>query len=275
MNEISLLNGTIKGVRWGKGDQKLLALHGFLDHANSFKLLAQCMPDVEIWAIDLPGHGLSDALPKSDGVFILQWLPTLGRVLDELGWQEVSILGHSMGAIVSQLLAAVDPRVFRLYSMDALGPLASSTEQNLERYQRLYDARNEQFTFRTYGSHQTLIKTRLKGMFPLSERAAEVMAQRAVGWSKSGWYHRYDRRLRQESLWRMSESEVLAWLGKIECPVELLLFNAHQWAGYQQVFEQRQAAVKQLSIEMLEGSHHLHLESPELVAQWLKRKLAH
>jgi pimeloyl-ACP methyl ester carboxylesterase len=194
-------------------------------------------------------------------------------VLDELDWPEMPILGHSMGAIVSQLLAAVDPRVSHLYSMDALGPLASTTEQNLDRYQRLYDARNEQFPFRTYGSHQTLINTRLKGMFPLSQRAAEVMAQRAVGWAKDGWYHRYDRRLRQESLWRLSEPEVLAWLAKIPCPLDLLLFNAHQWSGYQSVFEPRKAAVQRLDVQVIEGSHHLHLESPELVAKWLEDRL--
>lgn len=273
MQNFSLLNGKIQGVRYGAGPQRLLALHGFLDNAYSFKRLAEYLPDVEIWAIDLPGHGLSDNLPPGDGTFIMQWLPQLGRVLDELNWPDYRILGHSLGAVLSQLLATVDDRVVQLLSLDALGPLSATTEQNIDRFQRLYDGRRKQFPKRYYSRYDDLVVSREKGLFPLSHEAARVIAGRAVGMSNRGWFHRYDRRLRDESLWRLTEPEVLMCLSRIRCPLSLLVFNTHLWEGVKSGFQARQNAVPELTVTMLEGSHHLHLEEPEPVAAWVLEQL--
>lgn len=273
MQNISLLNGQIQGVRFGQGHHRLLALHGFLDNAYSFKRLAEQLPDVEIWSLDLPGHGLSGSLPDGDGTLILQWLPILGRVLDELDWPEYRLLGHSLGAVLSQLLGALDKRVTALLSLDALGPLSSTTAQNLDRFQRLYDARRKRFPQRFYGSYDELIASREKGMFPLSHEAARVMSGRAVGLAGQGWFHRYDRRLRDESLWRLSEQDVLGWLSGIRCPLHLLVFNTHLWSSVEQVFHDRQSVVPDLNVTWMEGSHHLHLEDPERVAGWVRSLL--
>lgn len=270
MQDISLLGGQIRGVRFGQGTRRLLALHGYLDNAYSFRRLAEALPGIEIWCLDLPGHGLSSELPESDGTFILEWLPILGRALDELNWPEYQILGHSLGAILSQMLAAMDTRITRLLSLDGLGPLTSTSTENLNRYQRLYDNRQKRFPLRYYPSYEALVASREKGMFPLSHQAARVIAGRAVGMSSHGWYHRYDRRLRNESLWRLSEEEVQQWLGRIRCPVHLLLFDTHRWAPLESVFQARQQAIETLNVDVIEGSHHLHLESPELVAKWVR-----
>lgn len=269
MKEFSLLNGQIQGVRWGEG-VPVLALHGFLDNAMSFKGLADSLKGIEIWAIDLPGHGLSKALPAVDGLFMLQWLPILGRVLDELDWSQFHILGHSMGAILSQLLAAADPRVTALYSLDGFGPIASSLEDNRRRFQSVYDGRQKTFPVRYYDSYQALVRSRCSGVFPLSEHAAAVMAKRAVGYSDKGWFHRYDRRLRADSIWRLNEEDVLMWLSNVKCPIHLLLFGAQDWPSYKSVFEQRVSVVKQLDVTFMQGSHHQHMESPQQVADWLQ-----
>lgn len=274
MRPFSYLGGDIRGVRWERpGAPKVLAFHGFLDHAYSFKPLALELHDVELWCIDMPGHGLSNPLPEGDGTLMIAWLPVLGRFLDELGWEQVTILGHSMGAVVAQLLAGVDSRVKTVLALDALGPLASDTEQNLERFQRLYDAREKRFPKRYYAEYETLVQSRRKGMFPLSEAATKVMAERAVGLTPKGYFHRYDRRLREESLWRLSEQDVLAWLAKIECPVHLLMFGAQNWPGYKEVYESRLSAIVKCELTDMPGSHHLHLESPTKVAPWVRSVL--
>ncbi|EAR09424.1 alpha/beta fold hydrolase [Reinekea blandensis] len=273
MREISLLDGQVRGVILGQGPQRLLAFHGFLDNAYSFRRLSDALPDVELWCLDLPGHGLSSALPEQEGTFILQWLPVLGRALDELNWPSYQILGHSLGAILSQMLAALDPRITSLLSLDGLGPLTASTAQNLDRFQKLYNARGKRFPIRYYDSYDALIASREKGMFPLSRSAAETMAGRAVGLSEHGWFHRYNRRLRDESLWRLSEEEVLGWLARIGCPVNLLLFDTHRWAPMRDVFEARQRAVPELNLHQMNGSHHNHLEQPDEVAVWVRQCL--
>jgi len=267
-----LLNGQLSGVKFGHG-KKVLALHGYLDHALSFKALSVFLPNYEIWCLDLPGHGLSAPLPDQDGTFILNWLPLLGRALDELDWDDFTILGHSMGAVVSQLLAGVDQRISNLVSLDALGTISSTQEENLDRFQKLFNGRNKRFPTRFYNDYQSLVKSRETGLFPLSAKSAAIMGKRAVGYSDQGWFHRYDRKLRDESIWRLSESDTQAWLARIQCSVHLALFNAHQWPQYKPVMKQRIATIQSISVVEMPGSHHLHLESPERVASWLKTVL--
>ncbi len=273
MTPFSCCNGAIQGVRWGTGKNRLLALHGFLDHSMSFKALAEHLPGVEVWAIDLPGHGLSHPMPKTEGSFILNWLIPLGRVLDDLNWPSYTIVGHSLGAILSQLLAGVDPRVSHLISLDAIGPLASTQQENMTRFQKLYDARERSIKRRQYSKYEDLIRSRRKGVFPLSEQASEAMAQRAVHFNGRTWSHRYDAQLRNESLWRLDENEVQLWLRRIQAKVDLALFGAQHWPGYQQVIDQRIQCIEQIQVTYLNGSHHEHMEAPERVANWVSSLL--
>jgi pimeloyl-ACP methyl ester carboxylesterase len=99
------------------------------------------------------------------------------------------------------------------------------------------------------------------------------MAQRAVGLGEKGWFHQYDRQLRQESLWRMTESDVLKWLARIRCPVKLTVFSADRWPDYAKVWQTRLNSVPDIQVEQQTGSHHLHLEQPITVAKWLKQYL--
>ncbi|WP_320826722.1 alpha/beta hydrolase [Reinekea sp.] len=268
MTPFSLLDGAIQGVRWGQG-RKVLALHGLLDNALSFAALVEHLPGIELWAIDLPGHGESADLPVTDGQFVLAWLPRLGQVIDELAWPETVILGHSLGAMLGQLLAAVDPRVELLLCLDGLGPMASSLEDNFQRFDQLYQQRGRLMPMRYYSSFEQIVQSRQRGQFPLSPQAAKRLAQRAIGQGSAGWFHRYDRRIRQPSLWRLSEREVLYWLAKIPVPVALLVFAIDSWPG----FSERQAAIPQLVTTLMPGSHHLHMEEPKRVADWLLVRL--
>ena len=81
---------TIRGQRlsfkeWGSPDQPtVLALHGWLDNANSFDALASQLPGVHLIAVDLPGHGLSG----SQSIFFAQlfrnWADRYARNLPRL-----------------------------------------------------------------------------------------------------------------------------------------------------------------------------------------------
>jgi pimeloyl-ACP methyl ester carboxylesterase len=273
MRSISLLDGKIQGIVLGHG-VPVLALHGFLDNAFSFKPLAEQLPDVEIWALDLPGHGASAPLAMADGWSITQWLPVLGRLLDELNWDRYTLLGHSLGAILGQMLAALDPRIERLICLDALGPLTDTDAGNLDRLQRTYQQRQASpGERRYYESVADLWQVRVGGRFPLSERSARLLSSRGVGLSDRGWYHRYDRRLRQDSAWRMTESQVQALLGRIECPLDLALFDNSPVGQAAKVLDDRLACIDRLTIARFSGGHHGHMEDPNPVACWIRERL--
>lgn len=272
MREFSLLNGRIQGLRWGQG-RPVLAFHGLLDNAMSFQPLAQHLQHTELWAIDLPGHGRSMALPGQGGWSLPDWLPVLGDLLDELNWSQFELLGHSLGGILSQMLATLDARVSRLWSLDALGPIADDDDGNLDRLQRLYDARRKPTSKRRHYLHpDALWQARAQGRFPLSEASARLLTRRGVGLGEGGWFFNYDRRLRQETQWRLTESQVLALLQRIPCPLHLALFNDSPLAN-QDILLPRQQAVPLLHLERFAGGHHAHMETPQPIAQWLENTL--
>ena len=106
----------LAGLSWGDpGAKPLLALHGWLDNAASFSVLAPLLKHHHVVAVDLTGHGLSAHRSADAGYQIWEDLPELLGVLDALGWQEFSLMGHSRGAIIAGLLASTLPeRVQRL-----------------------------------------------------------------------------------------------------------------------------------------------------------------
>ncbi|MCH8530501.1 MAG: alpha/beta hydrolase [Saccharospirillum sp.] len=269
MHSFRLLNGNIEGLRWGQG-RPVLALHGFLDNAMSFKPLSEHLKGVELWVIDIPGHGRSAPLDQGEGWTMMHWLPVLGRVLDELDWPEVTLLGHSMGAILAQMLAAVDPRVERVISLDALGPMSDTDEGNLDRLQEVYANRQGRVNRRRYyQSVEELWRVRTRGRFPLSLESARLMSSRGIGFNDQGWFHRYDPRLRDPGLWRFTESQVVALLQRIRCPVHLAVFLQSPLKLEEERWAHRQAAVAQLHRMDFEGGHHAHMETPEPMADWV------
>ncbi len=58
--------GKIHGVRWGNPNAPaVLGLHGWLDNVATFAPLSPLLADLQIFAIDLPGHGLSEHRPSA------------------------------------------------------------------------------------------------------------------------------------------------------------------------------------------------------------------
>src|SRR4051794_1523424 len=78
---------TIAGKRFRGGKWPTIALHGWLDNANSFDAFAQAMPELDLFAMDFAGHGLSD--PRQPDVGYWGWLDVqdVVAVADRLGWQ--------------------------------------------------------------------------------------------------------------------------------------------------------------------------------------------
>lgn len=89
-------------TRHGDGPP-LLLIHGFTDSGASFDLLAPCLASPLVIP-DLPGHGGSRPLPHMTLEALAE---SLVPVLHLHG--PLSVVGHSMGAIVALHLAALHP----------------------------------------------------------------------------------------------------------------------------------------------------------------------
>src|SRR5690606_2312769 len=108
--------GTLAGLAFGPRDGRpVLALHGWLDNAATFVPLAPLLPELRIYALDLPGHGRSSHRPPGARYHYVDWVGDVIEAADALGLDRFALLGHSMGAGISILTAGTFPeRVERL-----------------------------------------------------------------------------------------------------------------------------------------------------------------
>ena len=84
----------------------VLALHGWLDNAASFARLAPKLDGLRIVALDFAGHGHSEHRPAGAGYALWDYAYDVLQVAEQFGWQRFSILGHSMGAMLTAIQQA-------------------------------------------------------------------------------------------------------------------------------------------------------------------------
>lgn len=120
---IPLLYGNIAAKWWGPHNvQPIVALHGWQDNAGTFDTLIPLLPDhVGYLAVDFPGHGQSDRFPDGTLYGTLDYVYVLHQLVVKFKWSKVTVLGHSLGAIVGFLYAANFPdRCKAIIALDVL-----------------------------------------------------------------------------------------------------------------------------------------------------------
>ena len=241
----------------------VLALHGWLDNANSFHLLARLLPELRIAALDLSGHGLSDARSADATYQIWDDLPQLVGVLDALGWESCSLLGHSRGAIIGTLLAAALPeRISSLITLDSMLPAPVEDEDfvtNLRGF--LVDrAKLSGKTPRVYASRQAYVARR--GQLGEPAQVSSALAERALKETGDGLVYRNDARLRGTSAIKLNARQSETVLRALTMPVLNVWavptkFKAEMLARQRAAIQEHVADVETLEIE---GHHHWHME---------------
>lgn len=241
--------------------QPVLALHGWLDNAMSFARLAPRLEGLRIVALDLAGHGHSGHRAPGAGYPLWDYALDVLWVAEQLGWQRFSLLGHSLGAIIATLLAAALPeRVERLALIDGMFPLTDAPEQAPH---QLGESLRAQLALGgkrrpVYASVERAVEARLRGGYPLSREAAELLASRGLTPVPGGYAWRTDPRLTLPSPLRLSRDHAEAFVRGLRCPVSLVL-------GEQGLPVQRNEWMElidslPIQVHRLPGGHHLHLD---------------
>ncbi len=239
----------------------VIALHGWLDNSMSFARLVPKLKGVRIVVLDLAGHGHSGHRPAGAGYALWDYAYDILQVAEQFGWQRFSLLGHSMGAIVSVLLAGALPeRVERLALIDGLVPFTGEPETAPEKLGEALRAKLALGSKRkpVYETVERAVEARMKGVGAVSREAAELLAQRGLMPVPGGYTWRTDPRLTLPSPLRLTQAHALAFLRRLGCPVSLVLAE-------QGMLAHQAAVVKMLSefsfdVTHLAGGHHLHLD---------------
>ncbi|WP_422071245.1 alpha/beta fold hydrolase [Tranquillimonas rosea] len=261
----------LAGLAWGPEDgTPVLALHGWMDHAESFRELAPRLAGCRVVALDLSGQGLSAHRAAHATYNIWDDLPQLAGVMDRLGWDDCVLLGHSRGANIAALFGAAQPdRVRALVALESLvpEPVASgsfvSTLRAFVEQTRKQQARPP----RTFASREEYVARRVaQGN---SRATSEALADRALKQGPGGVTMRGDPRLFASSAVKLTQADIESVLRGIGCPV----LNVWGTDGLRQrrpkvaeMIGLAETLIADYAQIELAGDHHFHLD-PAVAAQ--------
>lgn len=105
---------------------KLVLLHGAMGYALNWRRVAKAFEDrYQVLAYDSRGHGrsLHTDLTQMPTAYTPEFLAEdLRNILDDLGWREITLIGHSMGGRVAYTFAAENPERVRALVIEDIGP---------------------------------------------------------------------------------------------------------------------------------------------------------
>ena len=258
---LSLPHLEVAAHLYGPEDGKpVIALHGWLDNAATFSRLAPRLEGLRIVALDLPGHGHSEHRPAGAAYNIWDYAHDVLQVAEQFGWQRFSLLGHSMGAIVSVLLAGALPqRIERLALIDGVIPYTGEADSAPKKLGAALEAllAVDEKRKPVYANFVQAVEARMKGVGAVSREAAELLAQRGLMPVPGGYTWRTDARLMLPSAMRLTRAHALAFVAQVACPTTLVLAE--------QGLMNEPELVKLIDgfpfdVQRLPGGHHLHLD---------------
>ena len=265
---------TYAGVEWGDPNgYPILALHGWLDNALSFSVIAPFLSEYRLIALDLSGQGLSDHRSSDASYHIWDDVPQLLSVVATLGLDQLAVLGHSRGAAIAVLLAtALEDRCARLVLLDGMLPRPTPDESAVEQFlQSQRDHRGlSNHQPRTFEDIEGFVDARVRLGF--SESSARLLAPRALREIADGWTLVHDPRLNHASAVKLSPGMCCAFYAAMTKPTLALV--AEKGLRVRGGLEASLAAVSEIPncrVEQVPGSHHTHMEEG---AQHIAKRIA-
>lgn len=213
--------GNIKALSWGSpSDPPVLLCHGKLDACSGFRPLVSLLPDTFYYvAIDLPGNGKSDHLPRGVRYTVIDLVAAVTYTVKHFKWHNFVYIGHSLGVPIGKFYNIAYPGLItRMVEIDPVPAHHTwpTTIQGMHDwfhdYYRFYDE-NKYFKFNngletapkyTFEKAQKLMM-QTRG---LTKDASEHVLERVLVPAGDGLYRfTYDQ--------RMKEVTVLPFSGEI------------------------------------------------------------
>lgn len=281
-------NTSIVFKSWGeKNDSPVLALHGWLDNADSFDLIApEIAKNHYVIAPDLPGHGESAHRGENSTYYLWEFAVDLLRIISANRWEKVTLLAHSMGTGIASIVASTIPKkIDKIVFIDGLGaPFVLTEGDALKHFKQSYkqremlrklDVKNVSAGLPVFTSMNDAIEDRMNSrVSPLTRGASKVLTHRSIKTTLNGLAWRYDQRLVLPEYHRFTEDQAQSFLAGIQCPTLVILGKT---GLFTEDFPRsgRLEKIKEKELHWFNGGHHLHLEEehPEIaqtISQFLK-----
>lgn len=244
--------------------EPVLALHGWLDNAMTFDLLAPQLQGLRIVAIDMAGHGHSGHRAPVAGYQLWDYALDALMATQELGWEKFSLLGHSLGGIISVMIAAAVPeRITRVALIDGIVPETGEADQSPHKLGEALLAHIDLAAKKktVYETVEQAVQVRMRGFMPVSYLASQLLAQRGLSPVAGGYSWNSDSRLTLPSPLRLTRAHAAAFVHGIQCPVCLVVAEQGVLVA-QPEFEGFLSSLT-LDVQRLPGGHHLHVDDEQ------------
>jgi len=242
----------------------VICLHGWMDNCASFGPLAEAMPEADLVALDLPGHGHSDPIPSLT-CQLLDYAICVMELTRIQGWQRYRLAGHSIGGALAAIVAGLDPdSVERLVLLDPVLPRAATAAEaqlSAARYAKAYLKPLEAAP--VFATRYQAVKARAQLADVLVD-SAERLAARDLDEVPGGFASRSDVRLRYPFIRTLTEDQARAMLGAIAAPT--LLITGDQSPVADTLDPALIGDNRDAQHHRLPGGHHVHMENPGQVA---------
>ncbi len=260
--------------KWGNPNKPLLlALHGWLDNANSFEKFAELINDYQVIAIDWPGHGDSQhrqtgyPLHLMDYVFDLDLL--ISHFSENLNIKVHGLVGHSFGGIIASIYASQFGRqIEKLILIESITPLfepesmaGSRLLESIEQHKKqLLISKNTKY----YSSVESVAKVRSR-VTGLDYHNCEKIVARNLHQTASGVCWKTDPKLMLSSPWRMSITQAMNIVSTILVPT-LIVIGVDGFKSAKKSSSELDKIFTSYKVQSFSGGHHVHMESAKSVA---------
>lgn len=267
---IKLLDGAIAAIEQGKpSENPVVMVHGYLDNAASFTPLLPYLEHLNCVAIDLPGHGHSAHRSYDAHYHLVDYVYDLHQIIQAHSWENITLVGHSLGGIICMMYSAIFPETVKhLVCIESMGPLTEPEFSSVQQLRASMLSREKaKGEIKQPISLQGLVEARMR-VSDLSADNARLIMQRNIIESHDAIKWRTDKRLRTASTLRLTPNQAMNILESIAIPVNIVLGDTG-FSKVKRLYKHRQGLFKQLNVIELPGGHHVHMEQPERVSQFV------
>ncbi|EDS28158.1 valacyclovir hydrolase [Culex quinquefasciatus] len=271
--------GVIRGKWYGPTNVRpILFLHGYNDNSGSYDRLLPLLPTAGSYlAIDLPGHGLSSWMPSGTVYHLTDATICIRRIMKTYGWSQVSLVGHSLGAMMCYIFIGLYPDKVDLFvALDALQPsypgefykqLAFHFDRSIE-YDDTKGKKPSGFTY-----DKMLSRVRYSAGTTIPKELCHHLLERNIRESSvlPGTFHyTFDSRTKYLDISGWSRETNLETARANKCPVLVIKATESFYYGDEDEFKRLLDEMGKNNpltrLEAIEGNHYVHLIEAESVA---------
>lgn len=277
--------GFVAGKWYGSEKQRpIMMVHGWLDNAGSFDTLIPFLPpQYSYLSIDLPGHGRSSHLPRGCYYHSIDYTLILELIRKHFKWDRVSLVSHSMGSIVSFNYAYLLPdNVNLVCALDTLKPFCLKKQResafsggNLQKLLTLDEQSLDNPS--TFSYDEIIERDCNNSELSINKDRAKYIVDRHIKPSSldpNQFYYSRDVRIKYIQLQFGDHNMSLNCIKRIKAPYLFIRGDDQYFSETGNLITETVEAFRKHDerfefLKVTGGTHHLHLNQPEFIADKL------